>query len=47
MSYIMSYIKVTSGEGSAFENETPVIKTRNEKKNVPKKSGDPDRMSFI
>jgi hypothetical protein len=43
----MSYIEVTSVEGSASENETRVIKPRNEKKNVSKKSGDSDRMSFI
>jgi hypothetical protein len=43
----MSYIEVTSGEGSTSENETPVIKPRNEKKNVSKKFGNSDRMSFI
>ena len=43
----MSYIEVSSGEGSASDNEIPVIKPRKEKKIVPKKSGDSDKMSFI
>ena len=41
----MSYIEKV--DGTASENNTPVEKSRNEKKIVAKKSGNSDRMSFI